>query len=200
MIECADCWSPAERKVKKAFEEFKAVVFYPVVFVLKKIGVPVDLISYVSMVVGVISAYYVWFDLKIAGGLLLLSLVLDGIDGALARAMKRDGVRGAVMDCFADQVVISATMIGMMAMGIVDLVIGGVYLVMYPLLIVFSILRNIIKRPRVYVFRPRTYVYVAFWVYAFFGMNYVGYVTGVAAVAVGVQVVMDFYFLRERLK
>ncbi len=198
-IECSDCWSPAERRLKHIVEKGKKYLFYPLIMLLKKLKVTANMVSYASALVGLGSAIYAFYDIKISAILLIISLLLDGIDGSLARASNSPKLKGSITDCFADQIVISSTTIVFIAMGIINPIIGGLYLVAYPTHITFTILKNIINKPNKYVFRPRIFVYVAFWLYAFFGINYLNYTVLPISIILLLYIFHDFYSLRRHL-
>jgi len=198
-INCSDCWSPSERKMKGFFETIKKYLFWPIVKACAKIGITANMISYTSAALGVAATVYLWYDIKVAAILLLVSLMLDGVDGSVARDQKPPKLAGSITDCFCDQIVISATTIGFIATGLLDPVIGGLYLIGYPLLITFSILKNIINKPNVYVFRPRIIVYASFWLYVFAGINYMDYTVLPISIIILFYVIFDFYSLRKTL-
>lgn len=198
-ISCSDCWSPKERKMKAIFETIKKYLFWPIIKCCAKIGITANMISYTSALIGLISAVYLWYDIKIAAILLIASLMLDGVDGSLARFTNSPKLQGSLTDCFSDQIVISSTTIGFIATGLINPIIGGLYLVGYPLLITFSILKNIINKPNAYVLRPRVIGYASFWLYAFFGINYMNYVILPIAIITLLYVIHDFYLLRKTL-
>lgn len=69
-----------------------------------RMGVQPDTITVVGLIVVAIGAFFVARGQFQAGGvLLLLSLPLDALDGAVARAMQRKDRRGAVLDSTLDR-------------------------------------------------------------------------------------------------
>lgn len=195
----ADCWSPSERKMKYIFEYFKKILFYPLVKLLVRLKITANMVSYFSAIVGLISVAFLWYDIKISAVLLLTSLIMDGIDGSVARATKKNNLQGSVTDSFSDQITISASTIGFIAIGIINPIIGGIYLVLYPIVIIFSILRNILNCPSHYVLRPRIVIYGLFILYCFSSINIIDYVMLISSAVLLVQVIRDFYFLRGKL-
>ncbi|KKT18899.1 MAG: hypothetical protein UW03_C0028G0015 [Candidatus Peregrinibacteria bacterium GW2011_GWA2_43_8] len=185
--------------MKTLIEKIKAILFYPFIALLIKAGITANMVSYFSAIVGLISVAFLWYDLKISAVLLIISLMIDGVDGSVARATKKNSLKGSVTDCFCDQATISASTIGFIAIGILDPIIGGFYLVLYPILITFSILRNIVNSPACYVLRPRIIVYGTFVLYAFGSINVLNHVVAILSAALLFQVVKDFYFLRSKL-
>jgi len=198
-IQYADCWTPSERKIKRNFEKIKAIIFNPFIFFLLKLKITANMLSYFSAFVGLISVIYMWYNLNIAAVLLIISLTIDGLDGSIARATKTNNLQGSVTDSFCDQIVISASTIGFIAIGLLNPIIGGVYLTLYPLVIIFSILRNIINKPATYVLRPRIIVYSIFVLYVFTNWDYMNFIVLILSIILFIQVIKDFYFLRSKL-
>lgn len=197
---CADCWSPSERKMKLIIEKIKGIFFTPLICLLIKLKITANMVSYFSAFLGIVSVIVLFYDIKISAIILLISFVFDGIDGSLARASKKDNLEGSITDCFCDQIVISSTTIGLIAIGIIDPTIGGLYLVTYPIVIIFSIIRNLINKPRTYVLRPRIIVYATFILYAFTNINLMNWVVLPLSLILLFQIIVDFYFLRGNLK
>lgn len=90
---CADCWSPSERKMKSTIEKIKGTFFMPILLILVKLKISANMVSYASAFIGVLSTVYIFFDIKTSATLLLLSFIIDGIDGSLARISKQDNLR-----------------------------------------------------------------------------------------------------------
>jgi phosphatidylserine synthase len=195
----ADCWSPAEQQMKKKGENIKGKVFGLLVKLLVKLGVTANMVSFSSAFVGIVSTIFLWYDIKISAGLLILALLIDAVDGSVARATNTNNIKGSLTDAFSDQITISATTIGFIAIDLLDPVIGGLYLVLYPMLIIFTILRNATKNPRKLVLRPRGLIYIIFWIYAFGGINIMNEVTLLMALLLLFQVVKDFFDIRNNI-
>lgn len=69
-----------------------------------KLGVHPDTITIVGLIVVAIGALFIAVgQFQVGGVLLLLSLPLDALDGAVARAMQRSDRRGAVLDSTLDR-------------------------------------------------------------------------------------------------
>lgn len=195
-----DCWSPAERRLKHVFETIKKYVFYPFLGLFSWLRISANMISYASAMCGLIATYYMWIDMHQAAIFLIVSVVLDGIDGSLARFTHQSSPQGSLTDAFTDQVTISATTIGMIANGVIDIVWGGVYLVLYPVLILFSILKNSLGTPNQYVFRPRFIMYVFFLWYVYSGQNIINYALIPVVLVLMSYVLYDFFTLKKVIR
>ena len=71
---------------------------------LARLGVQPDWITIAGLALAAVAAYFLASGEFLAGGLvLLLSLPLDALDGAVARAVKRSGAFGMVLDSTCDR-------------------------------------------------------------------------------------------------
>ncbi|VVB53668.1 Bifunctional IPC transferase and DIPP synthase [uncultured archaeon] len=75
----------------------------PLLF-LSRIGLRPHHFTILALICGVASAYFL-FDNPLSAALLVLFLVFDGLDGALARASSRESERGTRLDFFVDRLV-----------------------------------------------------------------------------------------------
>jgi hypothetical protein len=206
VIKCDDPWSPKERKIKKLFEKEKGKLFHPIIKELVKLHIQANTISYISTAIGLISVLFLWIDLRISAVLLACHLLIDGIDGSLARYIRKNKLpyarkcgklQGSITDSFSDQIVISSTTLGYIAIGILNPIIGGLYLIAYPMQIVFSTIRNIIEIPNPYVLRPRIYIYILFGIFAFTSINYLNHATLLFSVILLIYIIHDFFSIRK---
>lgn len=186
--------------MKSIIEKIKGILFTPLIRLLIKLKITANMVSYFSAFLGIVSVIVLFFDIKISAIILLISFVFDGIDGSLARANKKDNLEGSITDCFCDQIVISSTTIGFIAIGIINPTIGGLYLVTYPIVIIFSIIRNLVNKPRAYVLRPRIVVFAIFILYAITDINLMDWIVLPLSLLLLFQIIVDFYFLRGTLK
>lgn len=197
---CVDCWSLSERGLQKRLNRAKEIIFLPLLKLLHALGVTGNMVSYLSALSGLASAIWVWHTLKISALLLLVAVLLDNLDGALARYASENRSAGGLTDCFTDQIVISATTISYIATGIVNPVVGGLYLVTYQTVTIFAILRNLLGKPYRFVLRPRIVVYSAFVLFAFTSLNIMDYVTLPCAIIQLISIIFGFQFFRRLLK
>jgi len=85
------------RKLSKVFLD-------PIGNLLHRFGVHPDAVTVFGLVlIGIASLLIAIGELQLGGLLLLVGLPLDAIDGAVARAMKREGRFGAVLDSTLDR-------------------------------------------------------------------------------------------------
>ncbi|WP_417390944.1 CDP-alcohol phosphatidyltransferase family protein [Gimesia sp.] len=91
--------------------------------------------------------------------LLLLHILLDGIDGPLARFQGTSGNRGSFTDTTADQLVVTFTTIALIHSGLATVIAGSLYLFFYTLVVVFAMVRSSLAIPYSWLVRPRLIVY-----------------------------------------
>jgi phosphatidylglycerophosphate synthase len=122
-------------------------------------GVRPDHVTLLSVVLGIACA--VLYGVHHAGALICLAVhvLLDGIDGPLARRQGVASPRGSFTDTMADQAVVTAVTLSLMAAGQVGGVAGGAYVFLYALVALFAIGRNALARPYAWLFRPRFVVF-----------------------------------------
>lgn len=95
--------------------------------------------------------------------LLWLHVVLDGIDGPLARYQGIASQQGSFTDSFCDQIIVSIVTITLMSgpdpwIGIWA---GSLFLVLYVGVLAISMVRNALRAPYSWLVRPRFFVYLA---------------------------------------
>ena len=196
----ADFISPLERKIKESVGKRFGKLIEPLLKLLVKLNISPDIISYSSAFFGLTSTVFLWVNLVTSGFLLIISTILDTIDGALARYINHTTTfKGAITDCFTDQITVSAMTLGLILKKIINPLFGSICLLLYPILIIFSIIKNFLKIPSSYILRPRLLIYALFLLYAFTSINLLNYVLGPIALILGYQIIRDFYQLRSYL-
>ena len=85
----------------------------PIATVFCRAGIPPNQISLLSLCAGVLCAVCYWYQMFIAGSLLLfISAVLDLVDGSVARRTDKETRFGAVFDWIADKYVDALVLLG----------------------------------------------------------------------------------------
>jgi phosphatidylglycerophosphate synthase len=86
-------------------------------------------------------------------------VLLDGLDGPLARHKRVESARGSFTDTAADQIVVVATTITLMFSSTLSVPAGGVYIFLYTVVVALAMVRNALNIPYSWLFRPRFLVY-----------------------------------------
>ena len=154
-----DCYSAGERAAMQWTQDLRARMLRPLLVVLTQGKVGPNVLTFLSLMVG-LSAAMVLMKAPLWGLVLLaLHVALDGLDGPLARHQQKESHRGSFADTMADQIVITAVMLVTIKMGAVDALAGGLYIFFYTLVVAFAIVRNYLRVPYTWVLRPRFIFY-----------------------------------------
>jgi phosphatidylglycerophosphate synthase len=100
-----------------------------------------------------------WSSKAAAFALLLAHVLLDGLDGPLARYTDRASNRGSFTDTVADQIVVAFSTVTLIHATHVGAWPGGLYLFFYSVVVIFSMVRNALAIPYSWLVRPRFLVY-----------------------------------------
>ncbi len=170
-----DSYAAAERQAMVKYQGFKQRLLKPLLVLLEKMHVQPWMITGLSLITGLafcpvfLIADAGW-SLHVAYILLLLHLLLDGLDGPLARHLNMASKRGSFVDTMADQIVVAAVCVVMIAAfekgfaGGVTVYAGGTHLFLYTCVVAFAVVRNGLGISYRFVMRPRNFVYG--WLFA----------------------------------
>ena len=164
------------------YQGFKQRLLLPLLRALDRIGVTPDGITGISLLLGLIFCpFYLWGDFSSPAGygwvvaawvVLLAHVIVDGIDGPLARFQNVAGPRGSFTDTLADQVALAASTLTFIAaepLGLpgLGLFAGGAYLFLYTVVVAFAMVRNALDIPYRFVLRPRYWVLLLLFIECF---------------------------------
>lgn len=155
----ADCYSAGEREWMLGTQRARARVFEPVLRGLTRLHVNANAVTAASFASGIAFAP-IWFvNRPVALGLLGLHVLLDGLDGPLARHQGTASRRGSFTDTMSDQAIVTAVAIALMIDRLAGILPGGMYIFCYALVALFAMIRNALAIPYAWVIRPRFAVY-----------------------------------------
>lgn len=155
----ADCYSADERGWMLATQRWRSRVFAPLLVLLARSGATPNSLTGLSLVCGVAFCPLWLVHRGAACACLVLHVLLDGLDGPLARHVGSASRRGSFTDTMSDQCVVTAVTLTLMADGVVGNVPGGLYVFLYALVVGFAMIRNALAAPYSWVVRPRFVVY-----------------------------------------
>jgi phosphatidylglycerophosphate synthase len=149
------------------WQELRARLLGPLLRLLAASGVSPDHVTLASLAVGLAFCPLwlwpggVWWARPAAIGALLLHVLLDGLDGPLARHLGVDSRRGSFADSLADQIIVTASTLALMAapQPAIGVWTGGVYISLYAMVVGFAMVRNALGVPYSWLVRPRLWVY-----------------------------------------
>ncbi|WP_298862709.1 CDP-alcohol phosphatidyltransferase family protein [uncultured Gimesia sp.] len=135
----------------------------------------------------------------LAFGLLLLHVLLDGIDGPLARLTGTAGNRGSFTDTTSDQLIVAFTTMTMIHYGLINVIPGSLYLFFYTLVVVFAMIRSSMAIPYSWLIRPRLIVYAWFLVEVYLFPGTLNYLLWFFTILLAWKSLTGFYKIRKKL-
>jgi len=158
----ADVHSRGELSIISRFNQFKDSLLFPFTSLLQLAHIKPIYLSLAGIIV-------LLFTLTLSLLLnqpfyfligLLAHLILDGLDGPLARRQKTT-IHGALADVTADHIGIITTSLFVSYFNYASPPLAIIYTLLYTTVITLAIIRNAFKIPYQFLFRPRLYIYLA---------------------------------------
>ena len=157
------CYSEREGGFMQWSQAVRARLLTPLMRILAGVGVAPNQLTLLSLLTGLaFCPIFLWRSKMAAFGLLLAHVLLDGLDGPLARFTQRASNRGSFTDTTADQVVVAFSTVTLIHAGYAGAWPGGLYLFFYCMVVIFAMVRNALAIPYSWLVRPRLLVYAWF--------------------------------------
>ena len=164
-------FSASEQSGMRRFGAWKTRVLRPLLALLTWCGFTADAISLLSLML----VFGIVWTLKeqpaVALCLLILAILLDGVDGALARYQQAASDRGALLDIVVDQTSLAIILLALIAFHRVPELWAAWYLVSYIVLIVFLVWLNALGSPVRIVFRSKYFFFALLFLDIFTGLK-----------------------------
>jgi len=203
----ADCYSAGERPAMIWGQEVRARLLGPLLRLLASVGVTPDQVTAVSLLFGLAFCPLwlwpgsPWWAKAAALATLLLHVLVDGIDGPLARHLGIASRKGSFTDTMADQIVVTITTLTLMVAPTpaLSVWIGSLYIFGYATVVGFAMIRNALGVPYSWLLRPR------FWVYAWIAVDWlllagwINVVVGGFTLLMSIKVATGFVAIRRML-
>lgn len=160
--EKADCYSAGERGAMIWFQRLRARALAPLLTWLDRCRVSANHLTLLSVVGGLLFVPLYLAEWNVAAFVVLaLHVLLDGLDGPLARHRGDDSRSGSFTDSLADQIVLAATTAAAMSRPdhLIGVLAGLTYVFCYTLVVGFAMVRNALGIPYSWLVRPRFLVY-----------------------------------------
>ncbi len=157
----SDCYGHSDRKIMELSQKIRGLVLSPFLTLLTWGHIRPNHVSLISLILGWCACVFLFISLPAALTILFFHVIFDGLDGPLARFQKKESNAGSFVDTLVDQIVIASLAIALMHKGTLGIIPGGIYIFLYTGVITFSMVRNAMKIPYLWIIRPRFLVY--FW-------------------------------------
>lgn len=192
-------YSDVEELVLEPWQRMRQRFLSPIAFVLARLGISADMLSFASVVLGIGFFLCVPFQFTVAFWLLIASLVCDSLDGVEARLTGTNTMRGSFTDVFCDQLVVAFTVAGMAWKGLIQPALAVIFVSVYTSLVMFLVLHRLLRVSSFGVVRPsRMLLYAAIALYFFFHIDLLNYILLVYLVTLPL-VFLSFWRLRKAL-
>jgi phosphatidylglycerophosphate synthase len=198
----ADCYSAGERKWMELGQRLRAAWLTQLLKRLDQAKISPDHVTLASLVCGVLFVP-LWLSglFWVAVISLVLHVLLDGIDGPLARFQGVDSQRGSFTDSFCDQIIVSIVTIALMSgtqpqVGVWG---GSLFVLLYVGVLAMSMVRNALQSPYSWLVRPRFFVYAAIAAELIGVTNAVAWTIWISNALLAIKATSGFFKLRQRL-
>lgn len=169
--------------------------------IMTRAGLNANHVTSASAIVGLASAVMVYFNHTAFAILLALHVLLDGLDGPLARYQKTRSNGGMIADFFSDLAVVGCVTIGLTLSGYIDPVWGVTFSFCYMNVSYFGVLHNILGIKQPLAIRPRMVLYALAIMMPYFAMTYiVGLAAALLSVAMIPFMIADFFRIYRQAK
>ena len=160
----SDCYSAGERAWMEYGQQLRAYCLNPLLEILGRCRVTPDAVTIASGLCG--AAFLpLWLVNQPVAALfcLLMHVLLDGLDGPLARHQGTASPRGSFVDTFTDQVVVTLVTVAWIirSPSSLNIAFGGSYIFLYAMVVGMAMVRNALEVPYSWLVRPRFFVFVA---------------------------------------
>jgi phosphatidylglycerophosphate synthase len=203
----ADCYAAGERGAMTWWQDWRAWFLGPLLRLMGGAGITPDHVTLASLLAGLaFCPLWLWpgnplwaRPAALAG--LVLHVLLDGLDGPLARHLGIAGRRGSFTDTLADQIVVTVSTLTLMASAdsSISVWIGGAYPFLYAAVVGFAMVRNALGNPYSWLVRPRFWVYGWIAVDLFLLPGWMNVVLALFAALLGLKMASGFIAIRRSL-
>ncbi len=166
-----DSYSALERLYIDSFRQTLLLAMRPLVSVLARLGVHPNVLSASQVVGSVVIMALVPTHPRLAFVLFLALLLIDGLDGALARATGQASGIGALVDQYCDHIREVIVVGGMAFWGALAIVPAVLYGLVYTGLNLTLYLANAHGAPVPWALKSYLVVYPALFLYLWFGLD-----------------------------
>ena len=194
------CYSGGESRFMNWSQRCRGEILRPVLEPMANAGLRANHLTLASLVAGLgfVPALLLGFPIA-ALALLLAHVLLDGLDGPLARHRGQASDRGSFTDTMADQIVVTATTLTLVHLDLLSPWSGGLYVFLYALVVGFAMVRNALHAPYSWLFRPRFLVFTWIAVELYLWPGSLETVVWIASALLALKAATGFLKIRSRM-
>lgn len=128
------------------FQQLRARVLNPLLKLLALLHITANHITVLSFLTGM-SFCVVWYYSRLGAMVcILLHVILDGLDGPVARSQGTASAQGSLTDSMCDQIIVAASMICLVQYEYVTIIAGSIYIFTYAMVVGFAMVRNALQQ------------------------------------------------------
>jgi phosphatidylglycerophosphate synthase len=192
-------YSEDEELVLGPWQKIRQFFLTPIAFALSRLGISPDMLSFLSVALGIGFCLLAPFQFVVAFWLLVASIICDGLDGVEARLMRVNTPRGSFTDMFCDQMVVALSVAGMAWKGAIHPALAILFVYVYTALVTFLMLHRMLQVSSHFIIRPsRMLLYAAIGLDFFFNIDVLNYLLLVYLFALPI-LCLSFWRLRKAL-
>jgi len=194
------CYSHGEGEWMRQSQELRGKWLAPFLQILDRLKINANHLTFFSLLTGLAFCPFFLLGYKaLSFGLLLAHVILDGLDGPLARMTGRASNKGSFTDTMSDQVVVAFTMVTLIHAKVAGAWPGGLYVFFYTMVVIFAMVRNALTIPYSWLFRPRFLVYAWFLVEVYLLPGTLDYLLWGVTAVLAVKMVSGFVRIRRKM-
>lgn len=192
-----DSYSSAERRFLAPGRDLLLRLYFPIVRLLARLRVPPNAVSLLAPLLGAAFVLAVRQNLRLAFVIWLPSMMVDGIDGALARFTGKASDFGALVDQVSDHTRETLIVVGLTATGALSPLLGSLYPFVYTALNVILFLCNQHGVPAPCAVKSWMVLYPCIALYLLTGRNWLDVGTGASIAFMAVTIVKGMSLLSK---
>jgi len=195
------CYSEGEEALMRTSQDIRGRLLRPLLVLLARIRVTPNHLTLASLLTGLaFSPSFLLGHTIAAFGWLLAHVLLDGLDGPLARFTGRASNQGSFTDTTADQVVVTFSTITLIHAGVVGVWPGALYLFFYSVVVIFAMVRNALAIPYSWLVRPRFLVYAWAPIEIYYWHGTLDVVLWLVTALLALKMLTGFVQIRRRMR
>ena len=195
----ADCYSAGERRTMLLTQELRGRWLGPLLSALERLGVTPNHLTLLSNLAGLAFCPLYFWSKPVAFGMLMLHVLLDGLDGPLARQTGLASRQGSFTDTMSDQIVVVLSTITLMFSQTISVLPGGLYIFLYTVVVLFAMARNVLSIPYSWLVRPRFFIYGWLIVETWFLPGTINVLLWIANLLLGWKMLTGFVHIRRKI-
>jgi phosphatidylglycerophosphate synthase len=194
-----DSYSALEQRFLEPARALLMRIYHPIVLLLAWLKVSPNLVSFSQIPLGLLIVIMITPHPRPAFLLIVVSIITDGIDGALARHLGRSSPFGALWDNFCDHVREIVVIAGLAWVGALNGFWAALYGLAYPGINITLALCNHYKTPIPLAIKSYITAYPFILLYLWWGINLLDWGIGFSVLTMGVTIAWGIWLLRRAL-